>query len=156
MNYWLLKSEPITFSLAHLQARPQGREPWDGVRNYQARNHLRAMKAGDQAFFYHSSCAVPGIAGIVRIVRDAYPDPSALNPTSPYYDPRSTVDAPRWFMVDVQYERAFEPEIGLQELRAHEELLDMIVLRRGNRLSVTPVTTAEWNFILSLATRRSR
>ncbi len=156
MNYWLLKSEPSSFSLAHLRARPGSREPWDGVRNYQARNHMRAMKTGDKAFFYHSSCAVPGIAGIVRIVREAYPDPSALNPASPYYDPRATVDEPRWSMVDVQFERAFEPEIGLQELRAHEELSGMAILRRGNRLSVTPVNAEEWNVILSLADRRSR
>lgn len=156
MNYWLLKSEPSTFSFADLRARPGSREHWDGVRNYQARNYLRAMQVGDLAFFYHSSCAVPGIAGIVSIERAAYPDPSALDPNSPYYDPRSTPDAPRWFMVDVRHRRAFDPEIGLHELRAHEELSGMVVLRKGNRLSVTPVTADEWNFILSLADRRAR
>lgn len=156
MNYWLLKSEPAAFSIADLKARPGRREHWDGVRNYQARNYLRAMHVGDLAFFYHSSCAAPGIVGIVRIARAAYPDPSALDPASPYYDPRATPDAPQWFMVDVVYRRAFEPEIGLSELRAHEELSGMAILRKGNRLSVTPVTAGEWSFILTLAERRAR
>jgi predicted RNA-binding protein with PUA-like domain len=155
MNYWLLKSEPASFSIDDLIKRPGRREHWDGVRNYQARNHLRAMRQGDLAFFYHSSCAEPGIVGTVRIVREAYPDPSALDPDSPYHDPRASTDDPRWSMVDVEYQRRVDPPIGLPELRSHPELAGMIVLRRGNRLSVTPVSADEWRFILALADRRA-
>lgn len=154
MNYWLLKSEPSTFSIDDLLGRPDRREHWDGVRNYQARNHMRAMRQDDLAFFYHSSCAEPGIVGTVRIVRKAYPDPSALDPDSPYHDPRASADDPRWFMVDVEYQRRIDPTIGLPELRSHPELVGMTILRRGNRLSVTPVSADEWRFILDLADRR--
>lgn len=152
MNYWLLKSEPSTFSIDDLMNRPGSREHWDGVRNYQARNHLRAMRAGDLAFFYHSSCAQPGIVGIMRIVREAYPDSSALDPASPYHDPRASAEDPRWFMVDVEFERRIDPPITLAELRRHPEL-DLLILRRGNRLSVTPVSADDWHFVLSLADR---
>ncbi|MDX9739619.1 MAG: EVE domain-containing protein [Gammaproteobacteria bacterium] len=155
MNYWLLKSEPSTFSIDDLMNRPDRREHWDGVRNYQARNHLRAMRSGDLAFFYHSSCAQPGIVGTMRIVREAYPDPSALDPASPYHDPRASADDPRWFMVDVEYQQRIDPPIGLNELRSHPELEGLIILRRGNRLSVTPIEAEEWRFILSLASRRT-
>jgi predicted RNA-binding protein with PUA-like domain len=151
MNFWLLKSEPSTFSIDDLKNRPDGRDHWDGVRNYQARNHLRAMRTGDLAFFYHSSCARPGIVGIMRIVREAYPDPSALDPESPYHDPRASADDPRWVMVDVEYQQHVDPLISLDELRRHPELEGMIILRRGNRLSVTPVSADEWRFICSLA-----
>lgn len=156
MNHWLLKSEPSAFSIDDLRKRPRRREHWDGVRNYQARNFMREMRRGDLGFFYHSSCPEPGIAGIVEVVREAYPDPSALDPESPYHDPRATAADPRWFMVDVEYRHSFEPLIGLAELRAHPELADMAILRRGNRLSVTPVTADEWNFIASLAGHRKR
>jgi predicted RNA-binding protein with PUA-like domain len=154
VNYWLLKSEPSTFSIDDLMNRPARREHWDGVRNYQARNHLRAMRAGDLAFFYHSSCAQPGIVGIMRIVREAYPDSSALDPASPYHDPRATAEDPRWFMVDVEFERRIDPPITLTELRRHPEL-DLLILRRGNRLSVTPVSADDWHFVLSLAGLRA-
>lgn len=156
MNYWLLKSEPSTFSIDDLLARPDRTEPWDGVRNYQARNHLRAMRKGDRAFFYHSSCATPAIVGIVRIVREAYPDPSALDPASAGHDPRSTPDAPRWFAVDVRHERTFADPVPLATLRTRPALAGMTILRKGNRLSVTPVTPDEWRVIVELAEGVSR
>lgn len=137
MNYWLLKSEPATFSIDDLAARPGRTTVWDGIRNYQARNMLRdSVKRGDEAFFYHSSCAVPGIAGIVRIVKGGYPEPG---------------DA-RWYAVDVKLERKLGRVITLDELREHAagELKELRVLRRGNRLSVTPVSRAEWEFVLTL------
>ena len=137
MNHWLFKSEPSTFSIDDLAARPGKTTAWDGIRNYQARNMLRdCVKRGDAAFFYHSSCAVPGIAGIVRIVKAGYPEPA---------------DA-RWFAVDVKLERKLERVITLDELRKHgdDELSELRVLRRGNRLSVTPVTRAQWDFVLGL------
>jgi predicted RNA-binding protein with PUA-like domain len=123
------------------------------VRNYQARNMLRDdIKTGDLGFFYHSSCAVPGIAGVVRIVRAGYPDPTSFNRKSEYYDASSAPDAPRWYAVDVQLQKKIEPVITLDELREHVTgaLRDMVLLRRGNRLSITPVTADEWNFILAL------
>ncbi len=150
MNYWLLKSEPGTFSIGDLQHRPQQTEHWDGVRNYQARNYLRAMHAGDQAFFYHSNCAAPGIVGTVSIARAAYPDHTALDPEGAYFDPRSTADQPRWFMIDVHHERTFRRTIGLRELKSCPELDGMPLLRKGSRLSVMPVTVAQWRFILTL------
>ncbi len=150
MNYWLLKSEPEAFSIADLARRPRRTEHWDGVRNYQARNYLREMRRGDHAFFYHSNCAVPGIAGIVSIVREGYPDFTAFDPDDPHYDPKSTPDRPRWFMVDVRHERTFERIISLQELKSFPALAGMRLLARGNRLSVMPVTAAEWSAILSL------
>lgn len=156
MNYWLLKSEPSTFSIDDLRACPDGTDAWDGVRNYQARNYLRAMHVGDRAFFYHSSCAVPGIVGIVRVVREAYPDPTAFDPDSEYHDPRSTPDSPRWFVVDVRHERTFADPVTLATLRSRPALSDMAILRRGNRLSVTPVTAAQWNAILEIAGDDSR
>jgi predicted RNA-binding protein with PUA-like domain len=150
MHYWLMKSEPDVFSVADLKARPRQTEHWDGVRNYQARNSLRAMRPGDEAFFYHSSCSTPGIAGIVRIVRAAYPDPSAFDPQSPFYDARSTPENPVWFMVDVKLVRETRRLIPLRELQACAALADMPLVRRGNRLSVMPVTKKEWNAILKL------
>lgn len=151
MNYWLLKSEPDVFSIADLAQRPGRTEHWDGVRNYQARNYLRdGMRRGDLAFFYHSSCAVPGIAGIVEIVRDGYPDFTAFDPGHPHHDPASTPDKPRWYMVDVRLKRSFKHVISLQELKACPALAGMQLLARGNRLSVLPVTAAEWSAILEL------
>lgn len=150
-RYWLMKSEPDVFGIDALRKRPGQTEPWDGVRNYQVRNMLRDdFQVGDRAFFYHSSCPEPGIVGIVRIVRAGYPDDSALNPESPYYDPKHTREAPRWYRVDVKFERKFPRVISLEELRSLQELRDMLVLRRGNRLSITPVTSEEWNAVLSL------
>jgi len=151
MNYWLMKSEPDTFGVDDLAARPRQTEHWDGVRNYQARNMLRdRMKKGDQAFFYHSSCAEPGIVGIMDIAREAYPDDSARNPDSPYYDPKSTSDAPRWYMVDVRLQRKLRRCITLRELKRHAELDSLPLLKRGTRLSIIPVTPEQWRFILSL------
>jgi predicted RNA-binding protein with PUA-like domain len=153
MSHWLLKSEPGTFSIDDLAKRPKQTTAWDGVRNYQARNMLRdSMKKGDTAFFYHSSCEVPGIAGIVRIEREGYPDKTAFDPKDDHYDPDSVKSDPRWYVVDVKLVRKFERVITLDELRKHvrKELADFVVLRRGNRLSVTPVSEAEWQFILTL------
>jgi len=153
MNYWLLKSEPDSFSIDALAKAPKQTAAWDGVRNFQARNMLRdSMKKGDQAFFYHSSCAVPGIAGIVSIVRDGYPDKTAFDPKHHHYDADSKPDAPRWFVVDVKLARKFERIITLDELRRHaaKALQEFVLLRRGNRLSVMPVTKKDWEFVLNL------
>jgi predicted RNA-binding protein with PUA-like domain len=151
MNHWLLKSEPDAFSIADLARRPNCTEHWDGVRNYQARNYLRdGMRRGDQAFFYHSSCAVPGIAGIVTIVHEGYPDFTAFDPRSPYYDPASTPEKPRWFMVDVRHQRTFKRVISLQELKQCPVLAGMPLLMRGARLSVMPVAPEQWTAILAL------
>lgn len=151
MHYWLMKSEPDVFSIEDLRRRPRRTEHWDGVRNYQARNMMRdGMKKGDQAFFYHSNCKEPGIVGIMEIVREAYADDSALNPASPYYDPKSTLLQPRWVMVDVRYQRKTRRCITLQELKGHPELAGLPLLRRGNRLSIMPVSVDEWKFILGL------
>ena len=150
MNYWLMKSEPDVFGVADLKSRPRQTERWDGVRNYQARNFLRAMQSGDEAFFYHSSCAEPGVAGIVRIVRAAYPDPSALDPKSPFYDARSTPEIPAWFMVDVKLVREMKRLIPLSELKTNAALKNMRLVQRSNRLSVMPVAAREWNAILEL------
>lgn len=152
MHYWLMKTEPSTFGLAHLAAAPRRTTAWDGVRNYQARNLLRQMRKGDQAFLYHSSTEVPGIVAIMQIVKEAYPDPTAFERKHHHYDPDSDPKNPRWFMVDVQLKRPLARTITLEELRAHErkQLQGMLLLRRGNRLSVTPVEAAHWQFILSL------
>ncbi|MBB6094327.1 putative RNA-binding protein with PUA-like domain [Povalibacter uvarum] len=154
MNYWLMKSEPSTFSIDHLAAAKKSTSGWDGVRNFQARNFLREMKNGDLAFFYHSSCDVPGVAGIVKVVREGYPDPTAFDAKDDHYDPDSKRDNPRWYCVDVKLEKKFDEVVTLEELRKHEKgkLKNMIVLKRGNRLSVTPVTKSEFEFIASLAT----
>ncbi|MFO1434723.1 MAG: EVE domain-containing protein [Candidatus Competibacteraceae bacterium] len=150
MNYWLLKSEPGVFSIDDLAARPNQTEPWDGVRNYQARNLLRdRMHRGDRAFFYHSNTEIPGIVGIVEIVREGYPDDTAFDPEHKYYDPKSTPANPRWYRVDVKLVRKFERIITLAELQANaEQLGDLALLKRGSRLSVMPVTAEQWEFIL--------
>ncbi|HSQ68796.1 MAG TPA: EVE domain-containing protein [Steroidobacteraceae bacterium] len=153
MKYWLLKSEPDTFGIDDLETAPRSTTAWDGVRNYQARNMLRdEFRRGDLAFFYHSSCKEPGIAGIVKVVRAGYPDPSALDHNSPYFDPQSDPKSPRWYSVDVKLDRRIDPPITLKELRKRQRdaLKDMLLLRRGNRLSVTPVTVDEWNTILGM------
>lgn len=153
MHHWLMKSEPSTFGLEHLAAAPRRTTAWDGVRNYQARNLLRdEMRRGDQAFLYYSSCAVPGIVAIMQVVKEAYPDPTAFDRRHHHYDAGSDPRKPRWFMVDVQLKRRLARTITLAELRAHaaKELRGMVLLRPGNRLSVTPVEAAHWKFILSL------
>ena len=152
MKYWVMKSEPDVFGIDDLQARPRKTEHWDGVRNYQVRNMMRdEMRKGDLAFFYHSSCAVPGIAGIAKIVKEAYPDPSQFDPESKYHDPRSKPDNPAWLMVDVQFVRKLPRVITLVELKAQAALEGMRLLQKGNRLSILPVSEEEWNLILALA-----
>ncbi len=153
MNYWLMKSEPDAFSIDDLARAPRRTSHWDGVRNYQARNMMRDdMKRGDRVFFYHSNCAEPGIVGIARVARQAYPDHTAFDPEDAHFDPKSDPDNPRWFMVDVAFVRKFARNITLSELRQHVDgaLADMPLLRRGNRLSVMPVTESQWQFILGL------
>lgn len=151
MNHWLMKSEPETFGIDDLKKRPKQTEPWDGVRNYQARNMLRdRMKVGDQAFFYHSNCEVPGIAGIMEIVKAGYPDTSAFDPSDPHFDPKSDPKNPRWYRVDVRFVRQFKRIISLAELKSHKALAELPLVQRGSRLSVVPVTSQQWKFILSL------
>ena len=151
MRYWLMKSEPDEFSIDDLVAAPDRATPWFGVRNYQARNFMRDdMRVGDRAFFYHSSCAEPGIAGIVEVSRSAYPDETQFDPKSPYYDPKSTREAPRWVHVDVRLVRKTKL-VTLPMLRETRGLENMVTLRRGNRLSITPVTPGEWKIVERLA-----
>ena len=151
MRYWLMKSEPSEFGIDDLRSRPNRREPWDGVRNYQARNLIRdEMRKGDLAFFYHSNCEEPAIVGIMEIACAAYPDPTAFDPRDKHYDPKSDPDNPRWYLVDVRYRRRLKRPIPLVELRRHPRLSDMQLLRKGNRLSVMPVTPGHWRYILSL------
>ncbi len=152
MNYWLLKSEPSTFGIADLETAPDQTTPWEGVRNYQARNFMRDdFRQGNQAFFYHSGVATPAIVGIVEVVREGYPDTTAFDPLSPYYDPASTPVNPRWHRVDVRLIRHVRRAISLAELKRHSAVLgDFALLRRGNRLSVLPVSAAQWAFILAL------
>ncbi len=149
MKYWLMKSEPSEVSIDHLAARPKQTVDWWGVRNYAARNFLRDMKLGDRAFFYHSSCPEPGIAGIVEIVKEAYPDPTQFDASSPYYDPKSPKDNPRWSTVEVRLVRKVKL-LALADMRDRPELQDMLVLRKGNRLSVTPVEPAHWKAVEAL------
>ncbi|MGC9458051.1 MAG: EVE domain-containing protein [Halothiobacillaceae bacterium] len=149
MACWLMKSEPDVFGIDDL-ARVDV-EPWDGVRNYQARNMMRdQMQEGDLAFFYHSNTKMPGIVGIMEIVRAGYPDDTAWDPEAKYYDPKSTPEAPRWFRVDVKYRRHTNRVITLNEMREDPALADMPLVRKGNRLSIMPVTEAQWNHILTL------
>jgi predicted RNA-binding protein with PUA-like domain len=153
MAYWLMKSEPDVFSIDDLKARGAAGEPWDGVRNYQARNMLRdAMRIGDQIFFYHSNCAAPGIVGIAEVASGAYPDATAFDPEAKYFDPQSDPENPRWFLVEVRYVRHLRRTISLAELREHAEgpLAQFPLVRRGNRLSVMPVSDQQWAFILGL------
>jgi predicted RNA-binding protein with PUA-like domain len=149
MKYWLVKSEPDEFSIDALQC--VGIEPWSGVRNYQARNYLRQMKIGDGVLFYHSSCALPGVVGVAKVAVAAFPDPTQFDSRSDYHDPKSSQEEPRWFAVDVAYQRKLKRTITLNELRDHADALgDFALIRRGNRLSVLPVTAAQWKTILAL------
>ena len=146
MAYWLMKSEPSVFGIEHLAQ--QGVALWDGVRNYQARNFLRQMKKGDMAFFYHSNCKVAGIVGLMRIARVGYADPTQFDPEHKYFEPKSTLDNPRWTGVDVEFVQKFEQTLSLTELKAMPELGDLALVRQGNRLSLMPVSEAQWNVIL--------
>ena len=148
-SHWLMKSEPETFSIDDLSER--GSEPWDGVRNYQARNFMRdGMRVGDGVLFYHSNCAEPGIVGLAEVASDAYPDPSQFDPNSDYFDAGSSRDNPRWILVDVKFVRRLKRTITLKELQGRPELAEMALVRKGNRLSVMPVTVTEWKAILAL------
>ncbi len=148
MSYWLMKSEPDDVSIDDLASAPRKSVAWYGVRNYQARNFMREqMEIGDKLFFYHSSCAEPGIAGIAAVSKLAYPDATQFDPNSKYFDPKSTRENPRWFNVDVKFVKKTRL-MGIQELRGYPELAGMRTLQRGNRLSITPVEPAEWDFII--------
>jgi predicted RNA-binding protein with PUA-like domain len=150
MNHWLMKSEPAEVSVDDALAAPDATVPWTGVRNYQARNFMRdAMRIDDGVLFYHSSCAEPGIVGIARVASTAYPDPTQFDPRSPYHDPASRPDDPRWLLVDVQVLRKTR-NLTLPELRADPKLEDLLVLKKGNRLSITPVEARHWRHILKL------
>lgn len=155
MQFWLMKSEPDVFGIADLARAPRRRSAWDGVRNYQVRNMIRDdMRVGDLAFFYHSSCAEPGIYGVMRIAKEGYPDPTAFDPTNDHFDPKSDPKHPTWYLVDVEFVEAFARPVTLDTLRANaERLKDLLILRRGNRLSITPVTVDEWQIIHEIANR---
>ncbi len=154
MQYWLMKSEPNVYSIDDLAQQNSKTDHWDGIRNYQARNFIRdEMRKGDLAFFYHSNCPQPGITGIVKIVREAYPDFTAFDAKHKYYDPKSDPQQPRWFMVDVKLVRKLKRTIPLLELKEHKKLQDMRLLQRGSRLSILPVTTQQWDYILKLETK---
>jgi predicted RNA-binding protein with PUA-like domain len=151
MKYWLMKTEPSVFSWDDLQSRPNRTTHWEGVRNYQARNFMRdQMKVGDRVFFYHSVVKPQVILGIAQVVREAYPDFFAFDATSPYFDPKSSPDKPRWMMVDIQYESAFKSPIALDELKQVAGLESMLLLQKGCRLSVQPVTPQEWEIVCNL------
>ena len=154
MKHWLIKSEPDVFSIDDLARAPRRTTSWEGVRNFQARNFLRAMQIGDRALFYHSNAEPSAVAGVVEIVRTAYPDPSAWDPRSDYHDPRAAPDNPLWSMVDVRLVEVFPRLLPLEELRGVKALAGMELLRRGSRLSVQPVTAAEFRTIEKLARTR--
>jgi predicted RNA-binding protein with PUA-like domain len=148
MPYWLMKSEPDELSIHHLQKL--GRARWDGVRNYQARNFLRSMQEGDSFFFYHSSCPEPGIAGIARIAGPVYPDPTALDPHSHYHDPKASAEKNPWSALDVEFVEAFPHVLPLARLRDQPALAELALVQRGSRLSVMPVSEAQWQAILAM------
>jgi predicted RNA-binding protein with PUA-like domain len=152
MSYWLFKSEPDTFGIDDLKARGKKGEPWDGVRNYQARNMLRdEVKKGDLIFFYHSNTKVPGLVGIAEVIKDAFPDPTQFDPEAKYYDPKADPDNPRWFCPQVRFKSKLKQTISLEQLKNIAALKDMPLVRKGNRLSVMPVQEDQWNFIMGLA-----
>lgn len=154
-QYWLFKSEPDVYSIDHLAAEKKQTTRWDGIRNYQARNFLRDRVAvGDQVFFYHSQCKTPGIVGVAEVVKTAYPDPAQFNPEHDYYDPKASSDNPRWYSVDVRLVKKFPDVIALKDLKQHPALEAMVLLKQG-RLSIQPVTPAEWKTILKLASPQS-
>ena len=145
MNYWLMKSEPDVFSFEDLKARPKQTEPWDGVRNYQARNFMRdSMKVGDLILFYHSNTKPPGVAGIAEVASAPYPDPTAFDKQSKYYDSKSDQHSPRWILVDVKFKADLKQFVSLESIKANPKLSEMRILQKGNRLSITPVTQAEF------------
>lgn len=155
MAYWLMKTEPDTFSIEDLARRK--REPWDGVRNYQARNYMRdSMKPGDGVLIYHSSCAVPGVAGVAEVAGDSYPDPSQFKAGSKYHDATSKPDEPRWWLVDIAHVRTLQRVVTLEELKALPAMAESPLVRRGNRLSILPVTAAQWRAVLALEKKKPK
>src|SRR6056297_3285901 len=152
MKYWLMKSEPEAFGIDDLKSRPEQTEPWEGVRNYQARNFMRdQMKVGDPVFFYHSNCKVPGIVGIAEVASEGYPDPTQFDPDSKYHDPKSNSDDPRWILVDVKFKRDLKRVLSLTEIKQHADALgDFALVRKGNRLSIMPVAEEQWDYLLGL------
>lgn len=151
MNYWLMKSEPDVFSFEDLKACSQMKEPWDGIRNYQARNFMRdEMRIGDLILFYHSNTKLPGVAGIAQVMSVPYPDATAFDKSSKYYDPKSDPKNPRWILVDVGFKADFKCFVTLADMRLMSELADMRVLQRGNRLSITPVSKVEFQAIIKV------
>ncbi len=152
MNHWLMKSEPSCFSIDDLQQAEHQTTCWDGVRNYQARNFMRdQMQIHDHVFFYHSNCQPPGIVGIAEIISKPYPDHTAFDPKSEHPDSKSTPENPIWYMVDIKFVTKFNQIITLEQLRQHADLVNMLLLRKGNRLSVLPVSKAEWDAIIALS-----
>ncbi len=149
-KYWLMKSEPSTFSIDDLRESPNRTTCWDGVRNYQARNFMRTMAVGDQVLFYHSNADPPAVVGIARVVKTAYTDPTQFDKKSKHYDPASKSSQPRWDMVDIMYVRHLQRPLTLDELRRQDRLKGMILLQKGSRLSVQPITPLEWQHILNL------
>ena len=146
-----MKSEPEVFSFQELKKRPKKTEPWNGVRNYQARNFMRdEMQEGELILFYHSSCEIPGVAGIAKVSSKPYPDSTQFEKKSEYYDPKATKETPRWFLIDVNYNQDLKNFVSLKEMKKHKELSEMRLLQRGNRLSILPVTNKEFEFILKL------
>lgn len=155
MNYWLLKSEPDVFSIEDLENAPKKTTHWDGVRNYQARNYLRdSIKLGDKVFYYHSNAEPSGIAGIAEVVREGYPDSTAFDKRDPHFDEKSDPKNPTWYMVDVRHVETFDSVISLAQLREIPKLKNMVLLQKGSRLSVQPVTAEEWKVIIDLKRRR--
>ena len=155
MKYWLMKTEPTVFSFDDLKEKPRSTDHWEGVRNYQARNYMKEMKKGDRMLFYHSNGEEPGIVGIAEITAEAYPDFFSWDPKSRYYDPRSTPENPRWYMVDVTWKKAFKKIVTLKELKADPQLRTMKVLQKGQRLSVMPVTDEEFEIVSALGMQRT-
>ena len=151
IQYWLMKSEPESYSFDDLLSEPSNQACWDGVRNYQARNLMMTMKIGDQAFFYHSNCKPPHIVGIVEIVRESYPDHTALDKKSIYYDPKASKENPRWFMVDVKPKKRLKNIVTLEELKSNPKLKDMRVTQKGQRLSVQPVEKKEFDEVIKMS-----
>lgn len=147
VQHWLMKSEPLTYSIEHL--KKDKKALWDGVRNYQARNFMQKMNPGDKILFYHSNASPPGIAGLAKVSQSAVPDPTAFDKKSPYFEPKSTKEKPRWFCVEVQFEKAFSRLISLEDLRKEKPLKDMLVLKKGQRLSVQPVTKKDYDYIVN-------
>ena len=154
MGFWLFKTEPDAFSIDDLAARPQQTEPWDGVRNYQARNFLRdKVQLGNKVFIYHSSCKQVGIAGVAEVVKAGYPDTEQFNPESKYYDPKASTDAPRWYRVDVKFVEKFNAVLPLKIIKSLPEVTEVGIVKKGHRLSIMPVEENEWHALYRTATQ---